>query len=263
MHVSTLVRVTVPIVVFAGAVPAAAGVEEAKLVARRWVDENAESLKRVNKAIWTHAEVGLKETRSAQELVSLMRANGFRVEMGVAGMPTAFVASWGSGKPVVGILAEYDALPGLSQDAVPEQARAPGRRRGPRLRPQHLRPASAAAAVAAKQALAGGGALKGTIRLYGTPAEETLIGKVYMLREGQFNDLDVMPATWHAGRHDHGGLRLLEGDGLGEVPLQGPARPRLGLAARGPQRARCRGADERRRRTTCASTSGRTRASTT
>ncbi len=196
MHVSTLVRVTVPIVVFAGAVPAAAGVEEAKLVARRWVDANAESLKRVNKAIWTHAEVGLKETRSAQELVSLMRVNGFRVEMGVAGMPTAFVASWGSGTPVVGILAEYDALPGLSQDAVPERRERPGADAGHGCGHSIFGTASAAAAIAAKQALAGAGAT-GTIRLYGTPAEETLIGKVYLLREGLFRDADAV-LTWHA-----------------------------------------------------------------
>ena len=233
MHVSTLVRVTVPIVVFAGAVPAAAGVEEAKLVARRWVDANAESLKRVNKAIWTHAEVGLKETHSAQELVSLMRANGFRVEMGVAGMPTAFVARCGSGTP-------GDRHPGRVRRAAravagcgpPRGASAPGADAGPRLRPQHLRHRERGRRDRGEAGPGRGGRSRAPSASIGTPAEETLIGKVYMLREGLFNDVGRR-AHVARRRHDHGGLRLLEGDGLGQVPLQGPARARLGLAARG------------------------------
>jgi len=190
-------RVIALMAALAVATPAAAGAPEgAKRVAHRWVDANAESLRRVNRAIWTHAEVGLQETRSAQELVSLLRANGFEVAVGVAGMPTAFVASWGSGAPVVGILAEYDALPGLSQDAVSERRARPDADAGHGCGHSIFGTASAAAAIAAKQALAEQGAT-GTIRLYGTPAEETLIGKVYMLREGLFRDADVV-LTWHA-----------------------------------------------------------------
>jgi len=195
MRVSALSPVIVIVAASTVAVPAAAD-DETKLLARRWLDANAESLKRVNQAIWTHAEVGLQETRSAQELVALLRANGFTVEVGVAGMPTAFVASWGSGSPVVGILAEYDALPGLSQDAVPERRERQGANAGHGCGHSIFGTASAAAAIATKQALAGSGAA-GTIRVYGTPAEETLIGKVYMLRAGLFRDVDVA-LTWHA-----------------------------------------------------------------
>ena len=75
------------------------------------------TLNRVNRNIWGWAETGLEEVKSSKELQDLLRANGFTVEAGVAGMPTAFVATYGSGRPVIGILAEFDALPGLSQDA--------------------------------------------------------------------------------------------------------------------------------------------------
>src|SRR5262245_1638496 len=89
----------------------------AKQGAVQWIDANAATWQRVNRNIWGYAETGLQETKSSQELMAVLRENGFNVESGVAGMPTAFVASFGSGKPVIGILAEYDALPGLSQDA--------------------------------------------------------------------------------------------------------------------------------------------------
>ena len=193
MHVSTLVRVTVPIVVFAGAVPAAAGVEEAKLVARRWVDANAESLKRVNKAIWTHAEVGLKETRSAQELISLMRANGFRVESGVAGMPTAFVARWGSGTPgdrhpgrvrrAARALAGRGARAGASARA-PTRATAAATASSARpARPPRSRPSRPSPAAARSRAPSASTA---------RPRRRRCIGKAYMLREGLFNDVDAV-----------------------------------------------------------------------
>jgi aminobenzoyl-glutamate utilization protein B len=92
-----------------------------KQAAIAWVDSNATTLNRVNRNIWGWAETGLEETKSSKELQDLLRANGFAVEAGVAGMPTAFAASYGSGRPVIGILAEFDALPGLSQDASAER----------------------------------------------------------------------------------------------------------------------------------------------
>ena len=97
-----------------------------KTAALGWVDANGTVLNRVNRNIWTWAETGLEETKSSEELQTLLKANGFTVEAGVAGMPTAFVASYGTGKPVIGILAEYDALPGLSQDASPERTNRAG-----------------------------------------------------------------------------------------------------------------------------------------
>ena len=127
------------------------------------------------------------------------------LQEGVAGMPTAFVASWGSGKPVVAILGEFDALPGLSQQDVPGKQPivdgAPGHGCGHNL----LGSASALAAVAVKEEMQARG-LKGTIRYYGTPAEEGGGGKVYMLRAGLFHDVDVVLA-WHPGEANRANLR--------------------------------------------------------
>jgi aminobenzoyl-glutamate utilization protein B len=174
------------------AVPASAG----KARALAWIDANASTLQRVNRNIWSYAETGLQEFKSARELIDLLKANGFVVEEGVAGMPTAFVASFGRGTPVIGVLAEYDALPGLSQDAVPERRPREGVAAGHGCGHSVFGTASTAAAIAVKQAIASG-ALNGTVRLYGTPAEETGIGKTYMQREGLFDDNDVVLA-WHA-----------------------------------------------------------------
>src|SRR5918993_3821158 len=97
-----------------------------KATALSWLDSNASTLARVNRNIWGFAETGLEEVKSSKELQDLLTANGFSVETSVAGMPTAFVGTYGSGQPVIGILAEYDALPGLSQDASPERTTRAG-----------------------------------------------------------------------------------------------------------------------------------------
>ncbi len=169
--------------------------QDGKTQALAWVDAEADTLKRVNKNIWTYAETGLEEVKSSRELMDLLEANGFMVEAGVAGMPTAFVASYGSGRPVIGILAEYDALPGLSQDATAERQERAGVDAGHGCGHSLYGTASTAAAIAVKQAIASSAAT-GTIRLYGTPAEETGIGKTYMLRDGLFKDDDVV-LNWH------------------------------------------------------------------
>jgi aminobenzoyl-glutamate utilization protein B len=176
------------------ATPAPGGGKGAAL---SWIDGQADLLKATNKKIWTYAETGLEERRSSAELAGLLRANGFTVETGAAGMPTAFVASYGSGRPIIGILAEYDALPGLSQDTVPERVERADASAGHGCGHSVFGTASTGAAIAVKQAIERG-AIRGTIRLYGTPAEETGIGKTYMLREGLFKDADVILA-WHAG----------------------------------------------------------------
>ena len=169
----------------------------AKHAAIAWLDQNADTFKRINKNIWSYAEVGLQETKSALELKDLLRTNGFTIDEGVAGMPTAFVAAFVSGHPIIGILAEFDALPGLSQDATPDRRERPGVIAWHGCGHSIFGTASTAAAIAVKQQIESG-ALKGTIRLYGTPAEETGIGKTYMLREGSFKDVDAL-YTWHAG----------------------------------------------------------------
>lgn len=152
-------------------------------------------LKETNKAIWEFAEVGLEETRSAALLVDKAKAAGFSVKTGVAHMPTAFVASFGSGRPIIGILAEYDALPNLSQKKEPFRSPVTDGAAGHGCGHSGLGSAALGAAIAVKSALEKH-KLPGTIRLYGTPAEETLIGKVYMQLDGQFDDLDAC-LHWH------------------------------------------------------------------
>ncbi len=163
----------------------------------RHLDSLQPELIAVNQDIWTYAELGLEEHRSAGRLIGVLKKAGFRVREGVSGMPTAFVAEYGSGKPVIGILAEYDALPDLSQEAGGERKAVPGRATGHGCGHCALGAAAVGAALAV-QAVYDQHGLKGTIRVYGTPAEETVIGKVYMTLDGQFKDLDAC-LHWHPG----------------------------------------------------------------
>jgi aminobenzoyl-glutamate utilization protein B len=163
----------------------------------RHLDDLRTELVAVNQDIWTYAELGLQEHRSASRLVGVLKKAGFRIREGVSGMPTAFVAEYGSGKPVIGILAEYDALPDLSQEAGGTRKAVPGSNAGHGCGHCALGTAAVGAAVAVKNAY-DKHHLKGTIRLYGTPAEETVIGKVYMTLDGQFKDLDAC-LHWHPG----------------------------------------------------------------
>ena len=166
-------------------------------VADRWIEAQADTLRAVNQRIWAYPEVGLQEQRAAGELIALLEREGFQVQRGLAGMPTAFVASAGKGHPIVGILAEYDALPGVNQAAAPERKPRPQNAAidaGHACGHSVFGTASTAAAIAVWKGMQGGPS--GTIRLYGTPAEETGIGKVYMARAGLFDDLDAA-LHWH------------------------------------------------------------------
>lgn len=145
--------------------------------------------------IWRFAETALRETRSSKVLADYAERQGFQVTRGVAGMPTAFVASYGQGRPIIGILGEYDALPGISQKAQPVKEALEAGSAGHGCGHNLFGAASLGAAVAIKE-LIGSGRLKGTIRFYGTPAEESVGGKIYMARDGLFKDLDVCVA-WH------------------------------------------------------------------
>src|SRR5690606_28661849 len=138
---------------------------------------------KIAREIWSFAEVGYQEHRSSALLQAQLRKAGFKVETGVAGIPTAFVASYGSGKPVIALLAEFDALPGLSQGAVPVRQVLVEGGAGHACGHHLFGTASTAAAIAVKDWLAKTGG-KGTIRVYGTPAEEGGGGKVYMVRAG-------------------------------------------------------------------------------
>lgn len=168
-----------------------------KKAAAATIEKNAAEMTRLSDEVWRYAETALRETKSAKALADAAEAQGFRVTRGVAGMPTAFVAEFGSGKPVIGIMGEYDALPGISQKAQPTkealEAGAPGHGCGHNL----FGVGSLAAANAIKQLIAAG-KLQGTIKFFGTPAEEAVGGKIYMLRDGVFKDVDVMLA-WHPG----------------------------------------------------------------
>ena len=161
------------------------------------VDKDAANWRHVSKQIWDFAELGYHETRSSALLQQQLEAAGFKVRSGVADEPTAFIASYGEGKPVVAILGEFDALPGLSQQTVatraPVKADAPGHGCGHNL----LGAGAALAAVALKQYMATNH-IAGTLRYYGTPAEEGGSGKAYMVRDGAFKDVDVV-LHWHPG----------------------------------------------------------------
>jgi aminobenzoyl-glutamate utilization protein B len=149
------------------------------------MDARAEHYGEVSRKIWEFAEVGYKENKSAELLKAELRSARFSVVDSVAGIPTAFTATWGQGKPVIGIMGEYDALPGLSQDDVPDRKPlvngGPGHGCGHNL----LGAASLFAAVTIKDWLTDNN-IAGTIRFYGTPAEEGGGGKLYMIRAGVF-----------------------------------------------------------------------------
>jgi aminobenzoyl-glutamate utilization protein B len=159
------------------------------------VDKHQQELITISDKIWAYAETALREDKSAKELADYAETQGFAVKRGVAGMPTAFIAEYGSGKPIIGIMGEYDALPGISQKAQPTKEAlnvgAGGHGCGHNL----FGAGSLGAAVAIKE-LIQQGKLKGTIRFYGTPAEESVGGKIYMARDGLFADLDVC-LDWH------------------------------------------------------------------
>jgi aminobenzoyl-glutamate utilization protein B len=154
--------------------------------------ETIEKYGKLSDEIWSYPELGLEEFKSSGALIKTLEEAGFTVEKGLAGMPTCFVASYGSGKPVVGILAEFDALPMISQKGrVPFQAPlidgAPGHGCGHNM----MGTASISAAIAVKQAMEKF-KIQGTVKVFGSPAEETLISRPYMIRAGLFEGVDVV-----------------------------------------------------------------------
>ena len=161
----------------------------------RYLDANFHLYDSLQKQIFRFAETGYQEERSVRQWTTFLASQGFSVEQGVAGIPTAFVATYGSGAPVVGMMAEYDAIAGMSQDTVPYQKvlvpGAAGHACGHNL----LGTGSVAGAVAVSKWLAATG-FSGTVKLFGCPAEEGGGGKAYMMREGVFEGLDAM-LDWH------------------------------------------------------------------
>ncbi len=159
------------------------------------IQNGYDAYKNIALNIWGFAEVGYKEVKSSALLQNTLKTNGFTVEAGVAGMPTAFVGTYGSGQPVIGILGEFDALPGISQDSAVTKTPLANKTSGHACGHHLFGTGSVAAGIAIKKLLADG-KIKGTIKVFGTPAEEGGSGKVYMVREGLFNDVDIV-IHWH------------------------------------------------------------------
>jgi aminobenzoyl-glutamate utilization protein B len=204
---------------------------------KQLVNDNAANWKHVSRQIWDYAELGYHETRSSTLLQDQLKAAGFRIQASVADEPTAFIASYGEGKPVIAILGEFDALPGLSQQAVPARdpvvPDAPGHGCGHNL----LGSGAALAAVSLRQYMEANH-VAGTLRYYGTPAEEGGDGKVYMVRAGLFKDVDVV-LHWHpADRNsvNNGGMLAIIGakftfHGIAAHAAMAPDRGRSALDA--------------------------------
>ena len=191
MRNSTLIKLATGIFVLSFPANAVAQIDIPQFLDSRYSETEG-----IARTLWEYAEVGYQEEKSSGLLQETLSAEGFEIEAGVAGMPTAFVASYGGGGPVIAILAEYDALPGITQDAT--STRRPVENKGASHACGHnlFGAGSVSAAIAVKHWLEETGT-PGTIRLYGTPAEEGGSGKVYMVRDGLFDDVDIA-LHWHA-----------------------------------------------------------------
>ncbi|NND33143.1 MAG: amidohydrolase [Saprospiraceae bacterium] len=159
------------------------------------IEKHKDKLIELSDQIWAFAETALREKKSAAVLADYAEDQGFRLQRGVAGMPTAFIAEYGSGKPIIGVLGEFDALPGISQKALPVKEPLEEGAAGHGCGHNLFGAGSLGAAIAIKE-LMQSGQLQGTVRFYGTPAEEAVGGKIYMAREGLFSDLDAC-LDWH------------------------------------------------------------------
>ena len=161
------------------------------------IEKHQKALIEISDKIWASAETAFEEYESSKILADYAEKNGFKVTRGVAGIPTAFVATYGSGKPVISVLGEFDALPGLSQQATPDKNPVvdgnPGHGCGHNL----FGTASLGAALAVKE-LIEKGKIKGTVKFIGTPSEEKYFGKIWMVKAGIWNDVDVN-LSWHPG----------------------------------------------------------------
>ncbi len=175
--------------------PALAAQSDLKAVVSESIEAQFTDLTELSDKIWSYEEVAFQETQSAEALREYARAQGFTVKENIGGMPTAFTAEFGSGKPVIGILGEFDALPGLSQATVPQKQPLNEGHAGHGCGHNLFGTASLGAATAIKE-LIESGELQGTIRFYGTPAEEKYFGKLWMIRAGAFDDVDVV-MDWH------------------------------------------------------------------
>ncbi|MEK9584289.1 MAG: M20/M25/M40 family metallo-hydrolase, partial [Flavobacteriaceae bacterium] len=159
------------------------------------VEKHERELIAISDSIWALAETAFEEHQSARILADYAESQGFNVERGVAGIPTAFVATYGSGSPVISVLGEFDALPGISQKASPVKEALNEGAAGHGCGHNLFGAGSLGAALAVKE-LIETGKIKGTVKFLGTPSEEKFFGKIWMVREGLWNDVDVN-LSWH------------------------------------------------------------------
>ncbi len=162
-----------------------------KECASDWIESNRARIVEISDRVWEFAELGLIEFKSSALLAGELEKHGFEVERGTAGMPTAFLATWGEGRPVIGVMGEFDALPGLSQKRVPWEEPlergSPGHGCG-----HNIHGASGMAAAIAVRETMEKQKMEGTIKFFGCPAEENFSGKVYMVRDGYFRGVDAV-----------------------------------------------------------------------
>ena len=213
--------------------PGPAAAQDAKSRVAALVEAGEERHATIAHRLFDLAEVGYQETESAGLLAQELEAHGFTVEMGVAGIPTAFVAEYrrGDGGPVIGFLAEYDALPGITQDRSPVRTPLEGSAAGHACGHHLFGAGSVAAAVAVRSWMEEAGQ-EGTIRLYGTPAEEGGAGKVYMVRAGLFEDVDVV-LHWHPGDRNSAGAASTLANKSAKFRFRGRSAHAAGAPERG------------------------------
>lgn len=218
-------------VLLAGGTLASLAANAQETVHLSWLDANYQQTANTARSIWEFAEVGYQETRSSELLQQQLSDAGFSVESGVADIPTAFVASYGSGEPVLAILGEFDALPGITQDSVPTRSLLEEKRAGHACGHNLFGAGSSAAAMAVKEWLDATGN-SGTIRFYGTPAEEGGSGKVYMVRAGLFDDVDFA-LHWHPGDSNSAAARTTLANRSAKFRFKGISAHAAGAPDRG------------------------------
>lgn len=195
------------------------------------VEAEAERTERVAQQIWQFAELGYLETRSSGLLVDELQKEGFTIRPGVADIPTAFIAEWGEGGPVIGLLAEFDALPGITQSAEPTRDPVADKHAGHACGHNLFGAGSLSAAIAIRNWLEATGT-PGRVRLYGTPAEEGGSGKVYMARAGLFDDADFV-IDWHPADRNSAASRMSLANRSGKFRFRGVSAHAAGAPERG------------------------------
>jgi len=189
---------------------------EGKRVALDWVDEHEKTLVDIHQKIWNLAEVGLQEIQTAKLLTDILEKEGFKVERGVAGMPSAFVATYGGGGPTIGIMGELDALPGISNKPVPYKEPLVEEGAGHGCGHNGYATTALGGGLAVKAAM-DEGLVEGTVKVFGCPAEETLVGKVFMVRDRVFDGVDAC-----VGHHpsSFNGATLRSGNAMNSVKFE-------------------------------------------